>query len=113
MPGVSGIEWAGMLPGSQPMRQPFRIEPAQLPLREVNLDIDWITVNSLKLFTFPAKAGHMFGVAELTGRAAIVNEEAAQNLFAGYMSCRTLQDHENPLPVELIGPGVRRQAEKV
>ncbi|PYT32960.1 MAG: hypothetical protein DMG57_00010 [Acidobacteria bacterium] len=112
MPGVSGIEWAGTLPGSQTMRQSFRTEPAQLPLREVTLDIDWITANSLKLFTLPAQAGRMFGVAELTCRAAIVNEEAAEELFAGYTPGRTLQDPENPLPVELIGVVAMRESEQ-
>src|SRR5256884_7307010 len=32
--GVSGVAWAGTLPGGQPMRQSFRIEPAQWPLRD-------------------------------------------------------------------------------
>jgi ABC-type lipoprotein release transport system permease subunit len=103
VPGVSGIEWAGTLPGSQPMRQSFRIEPAQLPRREATLDIDWITIDSLKLFSLPPKAGHMFGVTEQTCRAAIVNEEAAEKLFDGYTAGRTLQDPESHLPVAVIG----------
>jgi len=103
VPGVSGIEWAGTLPGSQPMRRSFRIEPAQLPRREATLDIDWITVDSLKLFSLPPKAGHMFGVTEQTCRAAIVNEEAAEKLFGGDTAGRTLQDPESHLPVEVIG----------
>jgi len=112
MPGVSGIEWAGTLPGSQPMRQSFRIEPALLPLREVTLDTDWITANSLKLLTLPPKTGHMFGVAELTCRAAIVNDEAAEKLFAGQTAGRTLQDPGNPLPVELIGVVAVQESEQ-
>ena len=103
MPGVSGIEWAGTLPGSQPMRQSFRIEPAQLPRREATLDVDWITGDSLKLFSLPPKAGHMFGVTEQTCRAAIVNEEAAEKLFGGDTAGRTLQDPESHLSVEVIG----------
>ena len=113
IPGVSGIEWAGTLPGSQPMRQSFRIEPALLPLREVTLDTDWITANSLKLLTLPPKTGHMFGVAELTCRAAIVNEEAAEELFGGYTAGRTLRDPESPLPVEIIGVVAMRESEQV
>src|SRR5271163_1169785 len=38
VPGVFGIAWAGTLPGGQPTRQSFRIEPGELPLREVTLD---------------------------------------------------------------------------
>jgi ABC-type lipoprotein release transport system permease subunit len=113
VPGVSGIAWAGTLPGGQPMWQSFRIEPAHLPLREVTLDTDWITADSLKLFAFPPKAGHMFGTAERTCRAAIVNEEAAEELFGRYTTGRTLRDPENPLPVEIIGVVAMREPEKV
>ena len=113
VPGVSGIAWAGTLPGGQPMRRSFRIELAQLPLREVTLDNDWITADPLKLFDLPPKAGHMFGSAERTCRAAIVNEEAAEELFGGYTAGRTLRDPKSPLPVEIIGVVAMRESEKV
>ena len=112
VPGVSEISWAGTLPGGQPMWQSFRIEPAQLPLREVTLDTYWITADSLKLFEFPPKAGHMCGTAERTCRAAIVNEEAAEEVFGRYTTGRTLRDPENLL-VEIIGVVAMRESEKV
>jgi hypothetical protein len=112
VPGVSGIAWAGTLPGGQPMRQPFRIVPAQLPLREVTLDNDWITADRLKLFDLPPKTGHMFGAAERTCRAVIVNEEAAEELFGEYTAGRTLRDPQNPLPVEIIGVIAMRESEE-
>jgi len=111
--GVSGVAWAGTLPGGQPMRQSFRIEPAQWPLREVTLDTDWITSDSLHLFDLPPKAGHMFGAAERTCRAAIVNEEAAEELFGRYTTGRTLRDPENPQPIEIIGVVAMRESEEV
>lgn len=111
VPGVSGIEWAGTLPGSEPMRQSFRIEPAQLPLREVSLDTDWITARSLQLFSLPPAAGRMFGTAEPTCRVAIVNTEAAEELFGGYTVGRTLRDPQGPLPVEIIGVVAMRKQE--
>jgi len=111
--GVSGVAWAGTLPGGQPMRQSFRIEPAQWPLREVTLDTDWITSDSLHLFDLPPKAGHMFGAAERTCRAAIVNEEAAEELFGRYSTGRTLRDPENPQPIEIIGVVAMRESEEV
>jgi putative ABC transport system permease protein len=111
--GVSGIAWTGTLPGGRPMPQSFRIEPAQLPLREVTLDIDWITAGSLKLFDFPPKAGHMFEAADRTCRAAIVNEEAAEELFGRYTTGRTLRDPGSPQPVEIIGVVAMRESEKV
>jgi ABC-type lipoprotein release transport system permease subunit len=113
VPGVSGIEWAGTLPGGQSIRQPFQIVPAQLPLREVTLDNDWITADPLKLFDLPPKAGHMFGAAERTCRAVIVNEEAAKELFGGYTAGRTLRDPESPRPIEIIGVVAMRESEKV
>jgi len=95
------------------MRQSFRIEPAQWPLREVTLDTDWITSDSLHLFDLPPKAGHMFGAAERTCRAAIVNEEAAEELFGRYSTGRTLRDPENPQPIEIIGVVAMRESEEV
>jgi len=111
--GVSGVGWAGTLPGGQPMWQSFRIEPGQLPLREVTLDTDWITSDSLKLFDLPPKSGHMFGAAERTCRAAIVNKEAAEELFGRQTTGRTLRDPETPQPVEIIGVVAMRESEKV
>lgn len=109
VPGASGIAWAGTLPGGQGMRQSFHIEPAQLPLREVTLDIDWITTDSLGRFDLPPKAGHMFGIAEQMCRAAIVNEEAAEELFGGDTAGRTLRDPGSPEPVEIIGVVAARE----
>ena len=95
------------------MWQSFRIEPAQSPLREITLDTDWITSDSLTLFALPPKAGQMFGAAERTCRAAIVNEEAAEELFGRYTTGRTLRDPETPQPVEIIGVVAMRESEKV
>jgi len=111
--GVSGVAWAGTLPGGQPIWQSFRIDPAQSPLREVSLDTDWITSDSLKLFDLPLKAGHMFGTAEQTCRTAIVNEEAGEELLGRYTTGRTLRDTETRQPVEIIGVVAMRKSEKV
>jgi ABC-type lipoprotein release transport system permease subunit len=108
--GVTRIEWAGTLPGSQPMRQSFRIVPAESPLRDVTLDTDWVTDKSFELFALPVKAGHMFGAVEQTCRAAIVNEEAAQRLFGDYTAGRTVRAAENSLPIEIIGVVAMRKS---
>ena len=102
MPGVSGIAWAGRLPGSQPAWQSFRIEPAHLPLRDITMDLAWFTAGSLKLFTLPPSAGRLFGFSDQTCRVAIVNEEAAAKLFGRNTVGRTIQDPTG-LPVEIIG----------
>ena len=113
MPGVSGMAWAGRLPGSQPAWQSFRIEPPRLPLREITMDIAWFTTGSSELFTVRPSAGRMFGFADQTCRAAIVNEEAAAELFAGNTAGRKIQDAAG-LPVEIIGvvPEKMRQGAK-
>lgn len=110
VPSVSGIAWAATLPGGQPMRQSFRIEPAQLPLREVTLDTDWITSDSLTLFDLPPKSGRMFGIADETCPAAIVNEEAAEELFGRYTIGRTVWAPGSPQPVEIIGVVAMRES---
>lgn len=110
VPGVSRIEWAATLPGSEPMRQTFRVVPAESPLRAVTLDTHLITDKSVELFSLPLKAGHMFGVAEQSCRAAIVNEAAAQKLFGEYTAGRTVLSAENALPIEIIGVATLRES---
>jgi ABC-type antimicrobial peptide transport system permease subunit len=100
--GVSGIEWDSRMPGTLPTWRSFRIEPMQLPFRDLTLDIAWLTPDSLKLFATPPRAGRMFGLGDQTCRVAIVNEEAAEELFAENTVGRTIQDPAG-LPVEVIG----------
>lgn len=111
LPGVVGMSWTSRLPGNQSTWQSFRIEPAHLPFREIALDVDWFTADSMKLFAFPPKAGHMFGLAEQTCQAAIVNEEAADKLFGEYTAGRTIQNVANAQPGEIVGVAAMRQAE--
>jgi putative ABC transport system permease protein len=106
---VSGMVWTARLPGSQPAWQSFHIEPRQLPVREVALDLAWLTADSLPLFILPPRAGRMFGFADQACRVAIVNEEAADELFDGYTVGRNVQDFSG-LPVEIIGVVAMRKA---
>lgn len=112
VPGASGVAWAETLPGGQPMLSSFRIAPAQLPLRDVTLDVDWLTSDSLKLFDLPPKAGHMFGIAEQTCRAATANTEAAEELFGLHTTGRILRDPGALQPVEIIGVVAMRKSAK-
>ncbi len=107
--GVSRIEWAGRLPGSEPTWKSFRIEPPQLPLREVQLDIAWFTSDSLALFQTQPKAGRFFGFGDQTCRTAIVNETAAEELFGANTPGRILLDSAG-VPVEVIGVVAMRKA---
>ena len=100
--GVSGMAWAARPPGSQPAWQSFRVEPQGLPLRDVKMDVAALTSHSAGQFSWPPKAGRMFGFRDGTCRVAIVNEEAAAVLFGDDTAGRSLQDAAG-MPVEIIG----------
>ena len=102
MTGITETAWAGRLPGTQPGWQSFRIEPPSLPLRDITLDVVPFTPRSYNLFNFPAKAGRLFGFGDQSCRVAIVNEQAAAELFDKSTVGRTIHDPAG-LPVEIIG----------
>jgi len=102
MAGISGMAWAGQLPGSQPIWQSFRIDPPHLPLRDVTLNIAAFTADSLRLFQLPPRDGRLFGFEDQTCRVAIANEQAAAELFGRQTVGRTIQEYTGP-PVEIIG----------
>lgn len=94
--GVSDKAWVGRLPGDQPAWVSFRVEPQQLPLREVTLNVGALTAFSRTV------AGRLFGLEHQTCRSALVNEEAAQVLFGDATVGRSLLDIANS-PVKIIG----------
>ena len=104
LPGVSSTALVGTLPGGRPVWQSVRIEPPQLPLRDVEMDVAAFTPRSLDVVTVPPIAGRMFG-GEDTSRTctvAIVNEEAARDLFDGDAVGRSIEDPGGQR-VEIIG----------
>jgi FtsX-like permease family protein/MacB-like protein len=89
--GISESTWVEQAPGNQAIWRSFRIDPPRLPLRDVAMDIAWFTPGSLRRFTLPPRAGRLFGFQDQTCRVAIVNEEAAAELFGsakGTDACR-------------------------
>jgi ABC-type lipoprotein release transport system permease subunit len=100
--GVSGKAWAGRLPGDLAAWESYGVEPPQLPLRDVALDIALFTPASLAPFTLSPVAGRLFGREQKTCRAAVVNEEAAKVLFGAETVGRSIRDAAG-LPVEIIG----------
>jgi hypothetical protein len=95
------MAWIRGLPGDQAAWTSFRIEPRQLPLREVKLDVGMITPGS-RLFVLPPIAGRVFGMEQQTCRSAMVNEAAAKVLFGAGTVGRSIRDAAG-LPVEIIG----------
>ncbi len=100
--GVLPIAWAARVPGSQPVWQSFRIEPQQLPYREILMDISWFTPESLSRFARLPAAGRLFGFEDRKCRVAVINQEAAAELFGGNTVGRVVRDPMG-LPVEIIG----------
>lgn len=100
--GVSGMAWASQAPGGQPTWQYFRIEPRQLSLRRVTMDVAAFPAEYIKFFEMPPVAGRLFGVADQTCRAAVTNEEAADALFGKNTVGRNIWDPAG-FPVTIIG----------
>lgn len=94
LPDISGAAWVATLPGSPKVWQSLRVEPPQLPFREVEMDVAAFTPRSLALVTVPPIAGRMFGGADTaqTCTVVIVNEEAAKELFNGDAVGRSIED---------------------
>jgi HAMP domain-containing protein len=109
MKAVRETAWVGVPPGGQPTWMSFRIEPRQLPLREITMDAVVFSPPMVELFRLPPAAGRMFGVVDRGCRVAIVNEEAAAGLFGRETAGRSIQDPAGQ-PVEVIGVVAHRAA---
>ncbi len=100
--GVSGKAWVGRLPGDLAAWETFRVEPENVPLREVTLDVAAFTSSSLGLFSLPPAEGRLFGTEDRTCRGALVNEAAAKVLFGAGTAGRSIWNAAG-IPVEIIG----------
>jgi predicted permease len=110
VPGVFATAWVGMLPGSRPAWTPLRVEPPQLPLGDVIMDVVPFTPTSLADVTMPPVAGRMFGGSDTphSCRVVVLNEEAAAELFDGDAVGRTIEAPSGQR-VEIIGVVASRQ----
>ncbi len=100
--GVSGKAWVGHLAGDLAAWRSYVVEPRQLPLRDVTLDVAAVTDGAGALFTMPLAEGRLFGVEDETCRGAIVNDAAARVLFGAGTAGRSIFDAAG-FPVEIIG----------
>lgn len=106
---LSSLEWAARLPGDQPAWRSFRIQPSSLNLHDVEFDIDWLTPESLESFDTQPTAGRLFSVGDQNRKVAVVDEEAAAELFGRETVGTTIQDQAG-VPTEIIGVVKRRSA---
>jgi ABC-type antimicrobial peptide transport system permease subunit len=106
---LSPLAWTALLPGNQPTWQSFRIQPSSpLQYRDVAMDIAWLTPDSLKLVDNEPVAGRMFGLNDQIRKVAVVNEEAAAELF-GRQTAGVVIQESSGVPIEVIGV-VRRKS---
>jgi ABC-type lipoprotein release transport system permease subunit len=110
---LSPLAWTARLPGNQPTWRSFRIQPSSsLQYRDVSMDIAWITPDSLKLLDSEPIAGRMFGVSDQMHDVAIVNEEAAAELF-GLQTAGVVIQAPADQPIEIIGVVRRRSNDAI
>jgi predicted permease len=104
LPEISSTAWVGTLPGGRPVWQSVLIEPPQLPVQDVVMDVAAFTRRTLEDVVVPPIAGRMFGGADTAQacRVAIVNEEASTEFFAGNAVGRSIEDPSGQR-VEIIG----------
>jgi ABC-type lipoprotein release transport system permease subunit len=105
---LSSLAWAARLPGDQPTWRSFRIQPSTPNDRDVELDIDWFTPESLEFIDTEPAAGRLFSLRDQARRVAVVDEEAAAELFGLETVGIVIQDPAG-MPTEIIGV-VRRNA---
>ncbi len=105
---LSSLAWAARLPGDQPTWRSFRIQPSTPNHREVELDIDWLTPDSLESIDTQPTAGRLFSLRDQARKVAVVDEEAAAVLFGRETVGIVIQDPAG-VPTEIIGV-VRRNS---
>jgi ABC-type antimicrobial peptide transport system permease subunit len=106
--GLFPIAWTARLPGNQPTWQTFRIQSPSFRYRDVTMDIAWLTPDSLKLLSDYPVAGKTFGLSEQTRKVAVVDEDAAAEIFGLQTAGVVIQDSER-LPIEVIGVVKRKE----
>lgn len=101
--GTFDAAWVSRPPGSRPYPQPVRIEPPDLPARELTLEVVSLTPELLRGIRMPPVRGRMFGRADIERcPVAVVNEQAADVLYDGDPVGRRVTDASGQ-HVEIIG----------
>jgi ABC-type antimicrobial peptide transport system permease subunit len=100
--GLSPLAWTARLPGNQPMWRTFRMQRAPQQYREVAMDIAWLTPDSLKLLDDQPVAGRMFAPNDEGRLVAIVDEEAAAEIFGRQTAGMVIRDAADR-PITIIG----------
>jgi hypothetical protein len=95
--------WTSRPPGSRPSSQSVRIEPPDLPTREIVLEAVALTPLLMRGIRMPPVRGRMFGRGDIEHcPVGVVNEQAADVLFGGDPVGRRLADASGQ-DIEIIG----------
>lgn len=99
---LSPVAWTARLPGNAPTWRTFRMQRAFPESRKAVMDIDWLTPDSLQSLDRQPIAGRMFGIDDQGRNVAIVNEEAAAELFGPLSAGVVIRDPADR-SIEIIG----------
>jgi FtsX-like permease family protein/MacB-like protein len=104
LPHVATTAWAARLPGSRPAVQSMRVDRPATEGRDVVADAVAFTRESLTQVAARPVAGRMFAGADTPDacRVVLVNEPAAQTMFAGDAVGRAIVDSERTR-LEIVG----------
>ena len=108
---VVPLAWTTQLPGSRPVWQSFRMQPASLPLHQVALDIGEFTRDNRSQPDLQPTAGRLFEQRDLRCSVAVVDTAAAGALSGSATVGEGIFDPTGN-PVEIIGV-VNRPSEDI
>jgi len=100
----SPLAWVARPPGSRPTWRSFRVEKPGTVLRDVTMNVEAFTPETLEQIALPPAAGRLFGGRDgpQSCRVAVINDAAAGDLFDGDALGRSVQDPTGQR-VEIIG----------
>jgi ABC-type antimicrobial peptide transport system permease subunit len=102
VPGLSPLAWTARLPGNQPTWQTFRIQQRSAQYRVAVMDVAWLTPDSIQLLDSESIVGRMFGLYDQGRSVAVVNEQAAAEIFGNRSAGIVIRDSADR-PIEIIG----------
>lgn len=116
--GLRPLAWTARVPGNEPTWRNFEIQQGSTQYREVAMDISWLTPESLQSLGSSPIIGRGFGIIDQKYQVAVVNKEAAAELFGEETVGVVIRDPDDH-PLEIIGvmngvgiegPGVQRRS---
>jgi len=108
---VLPLAWTAQVPGSRPVWQSFRMQPAFLPLHQVVLDIAEFTRDNRSQPDLQPTAGRLFEQRDLRCSVAVV-DGAAAGVLSGRATVGERIFDPTGTPVEIIGV-VNRASENI